>query len=110
MVSERELKRGAVHVDVPASPHAPTEGTHRVAVIPDGWFQLSVGGGSPYSLSLELDRGTEEQKRWRRKVAALVYWAIGPYKEQFETDNVTFVVVTNTSTRRDQLRPGHCGS
>ena len=72
MLSERELKRNALRVRVPSV----AGGEERdVAVIPDAWFQLSYRNQSPYSIALELDRGTEDQKVWRQKVAAYVAWA-----------------------------------
>jgi hypothetical protein len=99
LLSERELKRGALHVDVPPGPHSNPEGPKRVAVIPDAWFQLSVGGSSPVSIAVELDRSTEDQKVWRQKVAAYAYWAGGPYQEAFETDNLTIAVVCPSDAR-----------
>ena len=67
MLSERELKRNALRVQVPSS----GGGQRRdVAVIPDAWFQLAHGNGTPYSIAVELDRGTEDQKVWRQKIAA----------------------------------------
>lgn len=102
--SERDLKRSPVRVDVAPPPGSPSETARRVAVIPDGWFQLSVAGAASVSVALELDRGTEEQKFWRRKIAALIAWVDGPYAEAFETDNVTIAIVAPTEARRDQLR------
>ena len=90
MLSERELKRNALRVQVPSVAGGEVRD---VAVIPDAWFQLSYRNRSPYSIALELDRGTEDQKVWRQKVAAYVVWATGPYMEAFETDNVTVAVV-----------------
>ena len=104
LINERELKRRAERVIVPRAPHSPSDESRVVAVIPDGWFQLVVGTQAPVSIALELDRGTEEQKFWRRKVAALVTWANGPYKEVFQTDNLTIAVVTPSASRRDELR------
>jgi hypothetical protein len=98
-LSERELKRGAVHVDVRS-----TDGTRRVAVIPDAWFQLKVDARNPYSIAIELDRGTEDQKVWRSKIAAYAAWSMGPYQEAFETDNLTVAVVCPDGTRVAQLR------
>jgi hypothetical protein len=74
-----------------------------IAVIPDAWFQLSYKNENPYSIALELDRGTEDQKVWREKVAAYVIWAHGPYRDVFETDNVTVAVVCPDSVRVSQL-------
>jgi hypothetical protein len=103
MLSERELKRGALKVDVPPSSHSNSQGTRRVAVIPDAWFQLSIGRRPPMSIAVELDRGTEDQKVWRQKVAAYVVWADGPYQTAFETDNLTIAVVCPDETRRGIL-------
>ena len=40
---------------------------------------------------------------WRQKVAALSFWAIGPYCEAFATDNLTIATVCPDVTRRDVL-------
>jgi hypothetical protein len=104
LAGERELKHSPLRVDVLPVPGSGGQVRRNVAVIPDGWFQLAVGATPAQSIALELDRGTEEQKAWRRKVAALVTWANGPYREAFETDNITIAVVAPTPTRRDQLR------
>jgi hypothetical protein len=108
MLSERELKHDALRVNVPPGPRASTEATRRVAVIPDAWFQLSVGGQPAVSVALELDRGTEDQLAWRRKAVALALWADGPYREAFATDNLTVAVVCPDATRRDVLREWTC--
>ncbi|GAA5154416.1 hypothetical protein GCM10023321_26200 [Pseudonocardia eucalypti] len=103
MLSERQLKHRPVHVEVPASPKQPLERTRTRAVIPDGWFELAVNGGPGITISVELDRGTEGQRAWREKVAALAEWAIGPYQQAFETDNLTIAVVCPDVRRRDEL-------
>jgi hypothetical protein len=103
MLSERELKRGAVRVDVPPGRGSDSDGPRKVAVIPDAWFQLSVNNDPPYSIAVELDRGTEDQKVWRQKVAAYAVWANGPYQDAFETDNLTIAVVCPTAKRRTEL-------
>ncbi len=46
------------------------------------------------AVALELDRGTEDQRRWRGKVAALAAWAMGPYREAFAAQTLTIAVVT----------------
>jgi hypothetical protein len=103
MLSERELKRGVVRVDVPPTPGSDSDAPRKVAVIPDAWFQMSVNDAPPYSIALELDRGTEDQKTWRQKVAAYTVWANGPYQKAFETDNLTIAVVCPTVRRRAEL-------
>ena len=72
-------------------------------MIPDAWFQLSYRNQDAYSIALELDRATEDQKVWRQKVAAYIVWAQGPYEEAFETDNVTVAVVCPDERRVGQL-------
>jgi hypothetical protein len=103
MLSERELKQQAVQVQVPPGPNSITKETRKVTVIPDVWFQLRLSGSEPHSIAIELDRGTEEQKTWRQKVAAYAYWVDGPYQEAFETDNLTIATVCLTDTRVQQL-------
>src|SRR4051794_8364698 len=100
MFTERELKQGALRVEVPPLEHGSDSGPRRVAVIPDGWFQLSINGGPAISIALELDRATEDQKVWREKVAAYTVWSEGPYQDRFETDNLTIAVVCPDERRR----------
>jgi protein involved in plasmid replication-relaxation len=100
MLSERELKRQPLRVQVTSL----GSGIVRdVAVIPDAWFQLTNGVESPYSIAVELDRATEDQKAWRQKVAAYLAWVNGPYQAAFETDNVTVAVVCPDTHRVGQL-------
>jgi hypothetical protein len=103
MLSERELKHGALRVEVPPGPHSNPEGIRRVAVIPDAWFQLSVAKGNAVSIAVELDRSTEDQKVWKQKVAAYTYWAEGPYQEAFQTDNLTIATVCPSDDRVETL-------
>jgi hypothetical protein len=103
MLTERELKRGAIRVDIPPTQHGAEDRTRRVAVIPDAWFQLSIADGPPISIALELDRATEDQKVWREKVAAYTVWSEGPYQDKFETDNLTIAVVCPDERRRAAL-------
>jgi Replication-relaxation len=98
LLTERQLRRNPVKVVIPGR-----QDRRPVAVIPDAWFQLRVGTGPAFSFSLELDRGSEDQKAWRRKIAALAAWAVGPYKEAFATDNLTIAVVTPDANRRNTL-------
>ncbi|MEU6064051.1 replication-relaxation family protein [Streptomyces sp. NPDC047082] len=97
LVIERELKRSPVRVRPLGRPDAP-----RMAVIPDAWFELVIQDESVY-VALELDRATEGQQHWRRKVAALAAWAEGPYREAFRADNLTIAVVVPNRARLLQL-------
>src|SRR5512144_1138734 len=101
LMIERELKARPVRVDL-TSPDG--KQTRSVAVIPDAWFELSVGQKKPVAIAVELDRGSEDQKRWRAKIEALAAWALGPYREAFGNDTLTIAVVTPDEVRRDQLR------
>ncbi|MFJ8565845.1 replication-relaxation family protein [Streptomyces sp. NPDC093514] len=98
LLTERQLKRMNIRVQ-PAGQPSP----RLTAVIPDGWFVLTVGNHDPVCIALELDRGTEGQQHWRRKIAALVAWAEGPYREAFQADNLTVAVVVPTRARLVQL-------
>jgi hypothetical protein len=98
LLTERQLKRNPARVQPLGHPDA-----RPVAVIPDAWFELVVAGDPPVCIALELDRGTEEQQYWRRKIAALSAWAIGPYRHDFQTDNLTIATLAPTAKRRRQL-------
>ncbi|MFD9978177.1 replication-relaxation family protein [Streptomyces sp. NPDC059017] len=98
LLVERQLKRMNVRVQPAGQPDA-----RPAAVIPDAWFELVVTEDEPVYVALELDRGTEGQQHWRRKVASLVAWADGPYREIFQADNLTVAVVVPSVARRIQL-------
>ncbi|WP_330286326.1 replication-relaxation family protein [Streptomyces sp. NBC_00576] len=98
LLNERQLKRSGVRVQPAGRPDAP-----RVAVIPDAWFELQVSDDPSVAITLELDRDTEGQKHWRRKIAALTAWAEGPYRRAFEVDNLTVAVAAPSTPRREQL-------
>src|SRR5512135_600693 len=101
LLTERELKVNPVRVDLTSSDG---KETRSVAVIPDAWFELSVSSKKPIAIAIELDRGSEDQKRWREKVEALAAWARGPYREAFGNETLTIAVVTPEEARRDTLR------
>lgn len=98
LITERQLKRMNIRVQ----PHG--QDGRSVAVIPDAWFELEAAEEPAVAIALELDRGTEYQRSWRRKVASLTAWADGPYRSSFEADNLTVAVATSNQARRDQLR------
>ncbi|MFG3228233.1 replication-relaxation family protein [Kitasatospora sp. NPDC048194] len=97
LFTERQLKRRAVHVQPAGYPDAP-----RTAVIPDAWFEVLVLDES-VCVALELDRGTEQQKYWRRKISALTAWAIGSYRSDMQAQNLTVATVVPHTSRRKQL-------
>lgn len=92
MRHERDLKRQPVYVECGGGRHT--------AVVPDAWLDLRVDGSYQVCLVLELDRGTEEQKAWRRKVQGILAYANGPYQEFFETRSLTVAVITTSGDKR----------
>jgi hypothetical protein len=92
LLHERDLKRRPVHVKDGSG--------KRAAVIPDAWLDLRIGGRFQVCLALELDRGTEEQKHWRRKVSHLLAYAGGPYQDAFGTTSLTIAVLTTAGEKR----------
>jgi len=88
---EQDLKRQPFYVDVAGE---------RQAVIPDAWLDFRAGDLYQVCLAVELDMGTEEQKKWRRKVRALTAFANGPYQEAFGTTSLTIAVVVASGERR----------
>jgi hypothetical protein len=101
MLLERELRVSPARVDLP---DANGKHTRSVAVIPDAWFELAVGAKKPVAIAIEMDRGSEDQKRWRDKIEALAAWALGPYRQAFAAETLTIAVVTPSDARRDTLR------
>lgn len=95
LLTERQLKRHPVRVRLPDG--------RQTSVIPDGWLELQLEPEPPVAIALELDRGTEDQQRWRAKIQALAAWASGPYQEAFASDNLTLAIVTQSEARREQL-------
>jgi hypothetical protein len=86
MIPERALKRQVDRVTIPRG----DRGTESVAVIPDGWLDFRVTedeGTLQFGIALELDRGTEEQKAWRRKARSLIAWHQGPFEQHFQILN-----------------------
>lgn len=92
MLHERDLKRRPVQVQ--------DDDGRMIAVVPDGWLDLRVKAAYQVCLALELDRGTEEQKVWRRKIRGLLAYANGPYQDSFQTKSLTIAVVATSGDKR----------
>lgn len=96
LVHERELKRAPVAVRLASGAE--------VSVVPDAYLRLHERepGGPGYLLDLiwELDMGTTEQRAFRRKVAALVAYGLGPYREALGADSITIVLLAPGGERR----------
>jgi hypothetical protein len=72
----------------------------RLAVVLDGWVDLRLPNSQRMCLGLEVDMGTIEERRWRRKVRSLVACSQGPYQKRFGTESLTVAVVATTSDKR----------
>lgn len=69
-------------------------------VVPDAWINLRVDRRLQVCYLVELDRGTTGQGAWRRKVAALLAAASGPYQARFGTRSLTILVLATPGARR----------
>ncbi len=94
---ERELKAAPLPITLP--------GFGKSKVAPDGFVEVHIDGQWREGIWLEVDRGTEEQPAWRRKVRAILAASRGPYQEYFGINSLTVAVVAMTGpVRRDTLR------
>jgi len=69
-------------------------------VVPDGWLDFRLHEKEQVCFSLEIDRGTEDQKPFRQKIRALVRFAKGSYAKVFETPSITIVFATPAGALR----------
>ena len=75
----------------------------KLAVIPDGYFQLATDS-TPLGFAVELDRGTVEEKPFKAKIRALGEWKVkGAYQRRFGTDSLRVLFVV-APTDRDRKR------
>ena len=79
--------------------------THRV--IFDAWFDMRLWRGEPpqqrqRALALELDRASEYQQVWRRKITAILAASASGYAAHFGTTSLTVMVVCPGDPRRAQ--------
>jgi hypothetical protein len=95
MLHERTLRHMPIPVTDPDGSNA--------SVIPDGWLDVRVAlpeGIDRYCIALEIDRGTTEQRAFRRKIAHWVAAADGPYQAAFGTDLLTVAIVATPGQGR----------
>lgn len=94
-INERTLRTRTMRDLVDDPKHA----GERLAVIPDGYFQLA-SDSRPLGFAVELDRGTVEEKRFKAKVRALGEWKVtGAYQARFGTDSLRVLFVVTDSER-----------
>ncbi len=100
------LRRMVHELDLKRQPAKVTLGDGlQVAVIPDGWLDFAVDRQVRACLTLELDRGSEHVSRFRRKIAALLAYAQGPYTAQFGAESLTIATVAAPGEqRREELK------
>lgn len=99
-IEERELKADADHVVT----STPGGRQRRVAVVPDGYFILDLGDKRAHFF-LEVDRATESNKRWRRKIEAYqAYTRSGKYTQRYGTRSLRILTVTTGERRLANLK------
>jgi Replication-relaxation len=111
---EYQLKQQKVTVSITVGSGPDSRHVQRT-VTPDGWLHFSVttptGAVYDQPIAFEVDRGTEDQKAWKRKIRSLIVWAEGPYEQAFGTDALVIAVLAvpnprsrlSPEVRRDQL-------
>ncbi len=95
MRHERMLRHSPVKVVTPKR--------ETITIVPDGWLDFHVGGRQRMSILLELDRGTVEQRAFKRKLRGLVAYALGPYQTLFGSRSLTIAFATTAGAHRLQL-------
>jgi Replication-relaxation len=85
------------------------EGKETVAIVPDAWVDVIVTVGNKrrrMPVWIELDRGTIEQRQWRRKARGIVAAVVSnAYAKQFGTSSIAVAYITTAGERRtSQMR------
>ena len=95
----RDLKQ-RVKVPSPSDPDSHTE----CAIVADGCFCLEFPSGVSQFFMLEIDMGTESNRRLALRVRAYrEYLRSGRYTELFDKDDFKILVVTTSSKRAENL-------
>ena len=103
-IDERTLKSKEMkdYVDDP-------KGSHKIAIVPDGYFCLALPDGRKACFALELDRGTVKRKSWRRKIRGYIeYVKSGAYQKRYGTRSLRVLTVVQAARRakdrQDEIR------
>lgn len=89
---ERDLRRHPTRVQLDRG--------QTITVIPDGYLDIRLHERVQMCFTLEVDRGTVEARAFRRKIAALLAFALGPYRSLFHTQSLTITFVVDGDERR----------
>jgi hypothetical protein len=108
-----ELAREAATVEVNKEtlPAGKQRKTEKLKVIPDGWVEFERDDGKKYPILLEVDRGMEHSRKYKRHVRSRIeFIRSGGYKKMFQTDAVLIVYLTtgNRPEYREIRRKAMC--
>lgn len=70
----------------------------RRSYIPDLWLEMTIDG-KRWNFTVELDRGTEQEAKWREKMQFLVAFARNGAKERFGERMSAILIVVNPEER-----------
>jgi hypothetical protein len=102
IVHEREVKRQPIQVAIAWGRKGEPQ-QERVPLLPDAWITLTYRSGKQRRVALELDRGTEEQQKWRRKVRAYLAYSETLYPAHHAPVPLTIAVVATPSHKRREV-------
>jgi hypothetical protein len=69
--------------------------SEKLIVIPDAWVEFERNDGKKYPILLEVDRGMEYSRKFKRHVRSRIeFIRSGAYKKMFQTDAVLIAYVT----------------
>jgi hypothetical protein len=92
-----ELAREAATVEVNKEtlPAGKQRKTEKLKVIPDAWVEFERNDGKKFPILLELDRGMEHSRKFKRHVRSRIeFIRSGAYKKMFQADAVLIAYVT----------------
>jgi hypothetical protein len=94
-IDERTLKSRTMkdYVDEPGQ-------DRKMAIVPDGYFTLEISPHIVARFFLEVDRGRQEQKAFRRKIRGyLQYVNSGGYYERYHSHSLRVLIVNTVGAR-----------
>jgi hypothetical protein len=96
MLHELDFKRQPTKVTVADEAGQPVT----LSYAPDGYLDVVVEGQYEQPMIFEVDRDTEHQAKWRRKLRSILAYHRGPYQRTFGTEYLTICVITTGGQRR----------